>query len=293
MKPTLLVLAAGLGTRYGGLKQLDTIGPNGEIIMDYSISDAIKEGFGKIILIVQEHMIPILTERYATNQNIAVEFVVQSKELVIDGLTYFNERPWGTAHALWCSKEKVRGNFLLINADDFYGQSSFKLAFNHLSTAKNPCAIVYPVLKTLSDNGTVNRAEVQMEDDFLVDSIEREKIRIENGTVVYPDDKGVLKEINKDAFVSMNMFGFTNQIFDFLDTDISKFIANWQNNNTIEYQLPSVVGAMIKKKIVKVSILKTNEEWIGITYKSDKELAKVRLQKLHDKGVYNNLVWKN
>jgi choline kinase len=290
MKPTLLVLAAGLGTRYGGLKQLDSIGPNGEIIMDYSISDALKAGFGKIVLIVQEQMIPILTERYRTNQNIDVEFVVQDKKLEINYLTYYNERPWGTAHALWCSKKKIKGNFLLINADDFYGQSSFQLAFDHLSNAINPCAIVYPVLKTLSDNGTVNRAEVQIENGYLVDSIEREKIRIENDLVVYYDANSVLQEIKKDAFVSMNMFGFTPQIFDFLDRDISNFIADWQNNNSIEYQLPNVVGAMIKRKIVAVNVLVTNEEWIGITYQSDKELAKVRLKKLHDQGVYNNLV---
>lgn len=293
MKPTLVVLAAGLGTRYGGLKQLDTIGPKGEIIMDYSISDAILAGFGKIVLIVQEDMIPILTERYIMNQNLDVEFVVQTKELTLNGLTYKNVRPWGTAHAVWCAKDKVKNNFLLINADDFYGQSSFQLAYDHLSRSHNPCAIVYPILKTLSENGTVNRAEIQMENGFLVDSIEREKIRIENGVVLYPDANSELQEISKDAFVSMNMFGFTTQIFDFIDTDIHKFIANWLDDNTIEYQLPNVVGDMIKNNIVTVEVLKTNEEWIGITYKTDKELAEVKLQKLHDQGIYKNEVWKN
>ncbi|TRX32026.1 nucleotidyltransferase [Flavobacterium sp. ZT3R18] len=293
MKPTLVVLAAGLGTRYGGLKQLDTIGPNGEIIMDYSISDAILAGFGKIVLIVQEDMIPILTERYIRNQKVAVEFVVQTKELTLNVLTYKNVRPWGTAHAVWCAKDKVKNNFLLINADDFYGRSSFQLAYDHLSTFHNPCAIVYPILKTLSENGTVNRAEIQMENNYLVDSIEREKIRIENGVVLYPDANSELQEISKDAFVSMNMFGFTTQIFDFIDTDIHKFIAKWLDDNSIEYQLPNVVGEMIKNNIVTVEVLKTNEEWIGITYKTDKELAEVRLQKLHDQGIYKNEVWKN
>ena len=293
MNPTLVVLAAGLGTRYGGLKQLDTIGPNGEIIMDYSISDAILAGFGKIVLIVQEDMISILTERYITNQNLDVEFVVQTKVLTLNGLTYNNARPWGTAHAVWCAKDKVKNNFLLINADDFYGRSSFQLAYNHLSISNNPCAIVYPILKTLSDNGTVNRAEIQMENGFLVDSIEREKIRVENGVVLYPDANSVLQEISKEAFVSMNMFGFTTQIFDFIDTDIHKFIAKWLENNSIEYQLPNVVGDMIKNNIVTVEVLKTNEEWIGVTYKTDKELAEVRLQKLQDQGIYKNEGWKN
>ncbi|PWA11630.1 nucleotidyltransferase family protein [Flavobacterium laiguense] len=293
MKPTLVVLAAGLGTRYGGLKQLDTIGANGEIIMDYSISDAILAGFGKIVLIVQEDMIPVLTERYIRNQNLEVEFVVQTKELMLEGLTYKNARPWGTAHAVWCAKDKVKNNFLLINADDFYGRSSFQLAYDHLSTSNNPCAIVYPILKTLSDNGTVNRAEIQMENGYLVDSIEREKIRIENGVVVYQDANSVIQEISKEAFVSMNMFGFTTQILDFIDTDIHKFIANWLDDNSIEYQLPNVVGDMIKNNIITVAVLKTNEEWIGITYKTDKDLAEVKLQKLHDQGIYKNEVWKN
>lgn len=293
MKPTLVVLAAGLGTRYGGLKQLDTIGPNGEIIMDYSISDALLAGFGKIVLIVQEDMISILTERYITDQNLDVEFVVQTKELMLEGLTYKNVRPWGTAHAVWCAKDKVKNNFLLINADDFYGRSSFKLAYDYLSTSNNPCAIVYPILKTLSDNGTVNRAEIQMENGYLVDSIEREKIRIENGVVLYPDANSVMQEISKEAFVSMNMFGFTTQIFDFIDTDIHKFVENWLEDSSIEYQLPNVVGDMIKNNIIKVEVLKTNEEWIGITYKTDKDLAEVKLQKLHDQGIYKNEVWKN
>lgn len=292
-KPTLVILAAGMGSRYGGFKQLDPIGPNGEIIMDYSISDALLAGFGTIVLIVQEDMISILTERYIRKQNLDVKFVVQNNELTFEGLTYKNVRPWGTAHAVWCARDKVKNNFLLINADDFYGQNSFKLAYDHLSTYNNPCAIVYPILKTLSDNGTVNRAEIRMENGYLVDSIEREKLRRENGVVVYTDANSVIQEISKDVFVSMNMFGFTVQIFDFLDTDISKFIANWRKDNTIEYQLPNVVGVMIKKNIIKVEVIKTDEEWIGITYKTDKNLAEEKIQKLHEQGIYKNKLWKN
>jgi choline kinase len=293
MKPTLVVLAAGLGTRYGGLKQLDTIGPNGETIMDYSISDAIQAGFGKIVLIVQEEMIPSLKERYIANQNLDIEFVVQTKFITLNGLTYKNARPWGTAHAVWCAKDKVKNNFLLINADDFYGRSSFQLASDHLSVSLNSCAIVYPILKTLSKNGTVNRAEIQMVNGFLVDSIERENLRVENGVILYTDASSEQQEISKEVFVSMNMFGFTTQIFDFIDIDICNFMNNWSEDNSIEYQLPNVVGAMIKKNIITVEVLKTNEEWIGITYKTDKELAEVKLQKLHDQGIYKNQVWKN
>jgi choline kinase len=238
-------------------------------------------------------MVSILKGRYIRDQNLDVEFVVQTKELTLEGQTYTNVRPWGTPHAVWCAKDKVKNNFLLINADDFYGRSSFKLAYDHLSTSNDPCAIVYPILKTLSDNGTVNRAEIQMQDGYLVDSVEREKIRIENGVVAYLDANSVMQEISKEAFVSMNMFGFTTQIFDFIDTDIHKFIANWLEDNSIEYQLPNVVGDMIRNNLIKVAVLKTNEEWIGITYKTDREMAEVKLQKLHDQGIYKKEVWKN
>jgi choline kinase len=293
MKPTLLVLAAGLGSRFGGLKQLEGIGPNGEIIMDYSISDALKAGFGKVVLIVQEQMIATLTERYIVNQKLPVEFVVQKKELIIDDVSYVNQRPWGTAHALWCAKDSIKENFLLINADDFYGQNSYSLAFDHLSQSQNPCAILYPILKTLSENGTVNRAEVQIENGLLIDSIEREKLIQENHEVLYPNEEGKMIPVKKDTFVSMNMWGFTTAIFDFLDKDIANFITKWKANNGIEYQLPSIVACMIKERIYSVEVIITDEEWIGITYQSDKELAKEKLQKLHNKGIYNNLVWKN
>jgi choline kinase len=291
MKPALLVLAAGLGSRYGGLKQIDGIGPNNEIIMDYSIYDALNAGFGKVVLVVQQQMVGILTERYIDKLDLPVEFVVQGKELLSDDVLYENQRPWGTAHALWCAKEYIDGPFLMINADDFYGQDSYKLAYNHLAANNTPCAVAFPVLKTLSENGSVNRAEIQVENGNLVDSIEREKIRVENDTVFYTDDNGVSQVMDKNCFVSMNMFGFTTQIFDFIDNDIPNFIAKWQLNNALEYQLPTVVSTMIKDNIFEVKVLVTNEEWIGVTYQSDKELAKDRIQKLHDTGIYNDQLW--
>jgi choline kinase len=293
MKPTLLVLAAGLGSRYGGLKQIDGIGPNNEIIMDYSIYDALNAGFGKVVLVVQQQMVEILTERYIDKLNLPVEFVVQSKDLLIDDVLYENQRPWGTAHALWCAKDAIDGPFLMINADDFYGQDSYKLAYDHLAANNTPCAIAFPVLKTLSENGSVNRAEIQVENGYLVNSVEREKIRIEDGNVFYTDDKGINQKMNSNCFVSMNMFGFTTQIFDFIDTDITDFIVKWKENTALEYQLPTVVSTMIERNIFRVKVLVTNEEWIGVTYQSDKELAKNRIDKLHESGVYNTLLWGN
>ncbi|HCQ13121.1 sugar phosphate nucleotidyltransferase [Flavobacterium sp.] len=283
MKPTLLVLAAGLGSRYGGLKQLDTIGPNGEIIMDYAIHDALKAGFGSVVLIVQEQMIPILKERYRLQP---VSFVVQDKQIIINNTVYQNNKPWGTAHALWCARNAIKSNFLLINADDFYGQNSYSLAYNHLSKFQNPCAIVFPILKTLSENGKVNRAEIKIKNEFVIDSIERENIRKTDNGIVYTNLDGENIKLESSILVSMNMWGFTPIVFDYIENDLKNFIEKWQLDNRLEYQLPSVVTSMINKKLMQVKVIPTNEEWIGVTYQEDKEIAIVQLKKLHDLGLY-------
>lgn len=293
MKPTLLVLAAGLGSRYGGLKQLDELGPNGEIIMDYSIKDALKAGFESVVLIVQEAMIPILHERYVVQLKWPISFVIQDKFIESNHVVYENSKPWGTAHALWCARNEIKGNFLLINADDFYGQNSFVLAFNHLVQYKNPCAVVFPILKTLSENGTVNRAEIHIENGFLKDSIEREKISKTNEGIFYPHPNGENIQLSEDTLVSMNMWGFTTEIFDFLENDLVDFIQKWQQNTKLEYQLPNVVTAMIEKGIYQITVLTTDEKWIGITYQDDKQKAKVQLEELHNLGVYSNPLWKH
>jgi NDP-sugar pyrophosphorylase family protein len=287
LKPTLLVLAAGLGSRYGGLKQLDGLGPQGQIIMDYSIKDALKAGFGNVVLIVQEQMIPVLSERYLVEQQVPVSFVIQDKKMERNNTIHENAKPWGTAHALWCARNAIQGNFLLINADDFYGQNSFALAYRHLSQHENPCAIVFPILKTLSENGTVNRAEVHVENGLLKDSIEREKISKTKEGIFYPTPNGELVSLAEDTLVSMNMWGFTPAIFDFLEKDLDAFIQKWQANPGIEYQLPNVVTAMIEAGIYQISVIPTNEEWIGITYQEDKQKAAEQIKKLHDSGVYS------
>ncbi len=290
MKPTLLILAAGLGSRFGGLKQLEEIGPNGEIIMDYSIHDALKAGFKEVVLIVQESMIPILTERYIAQKKLPVSFVIQENILKINNAVYENTKPWGTAYALWCARKKIKGNFLLINADDFYGQNSFALAYSHLSQNTTPCAIVFPVYKTLSQNGTVNRAEIQMENGMLINSSEREKIEFSDEGIFYPNENGQKTKLEKDTLVSMNMWGFTSEIFNYLEDDLSDFIVHWKTNQSLEYQLPNVVAAMTKKEIYQVKIIPTDETWIGITYQEDKEIAAELLQKLHLDGTYKTVL---
>ena len=290
MGSTLVILAAGLGSRFGGLKQLEGIGPNGEIIMDYSIHDALKAGFINIVLIVQEQMIPLLTDRYLIKQNLPVSFVIQDKKIERNNIGYENEKPWGTAHALWCARKSIHSNFLLINADDFYGQNSFVLAYNHLSQFQKPCAIVFPILKTLSENGTVNRAEVFMKNGFLTHSIEREKIGLTPKGVFYPNSEGEPVKLNENTLVSMNMWGFTPAVFNYLENNLDAFIQNWITNPNIEFQLPDVVTKMIDEDFYQIKVIPTNEEWIGITYKKDKEKAMQQLKILHKLGVYNSLV---
>jgi NDP-sugar pyrophosphorylase family protein len=287
LEKTLLILAAGLGSRFGGLKQIEEIGPHGEIIMDYSIHDALNAGFNRVVLIVKEEMIAILTERYVNKKQLPITFVVQENIIKINENLYENNKPWGTAFALWCARDKIKTNFLLINADDFYGRESFTLAFNHLSQNYNPCAITFPVYKTLSKNGTVNRAEIFAENNFLTKTVEREKISYSNQELCYVEANGKMKKLKKDTLVSMNMWVFTPQIFSYISSNLSAFINNWKTNHALEYQLPHVVDEMIKKENYKIKIITTNEEWIGVTYQEDKHLAKQLLKKLHLEGKYN------
>lgn len=289
MNTTLVVLAAGLGSRYGGFKQVDAIGPNGYSIMDYSLFDALNVGFTSIILVVQESMVELLTDRYITQRNWPVRFAIQEKDVTVTGKTYSREKPWGTAHALWCAKDEINTPFVLINADDFYGRESFRLAYNYLQSEAQPCAVLFPIEKTLSSNGTVNRAEATINNGWLQTTVEREKISKANDDIVYLSAEGKQKVLAKDSLVSMNMWGLTPDIFDFIDDDITDFIAQWQQNPNIEYQLPTVIDAMIQQERFKVKALVTESNWVGVTYKSDKDEVRTQLQQLHDKGIYDTI----
>ncbi|MBQ0768468.1 MAG: hypothetical protein KBT58_04200 [Bizionia sp.] len=289
MKTTLVVLAAGLGSRYGGFKQLDAIGPNAHSIMDYSLFDALNVGFTSIVLVVQESMIVTLTERYITKRHWPITFAIQNADITIDDIKYSRQKPWGTAHALWCAKDVVNTPFVLINADDFYGRESFRLAYNYLQKDLGTCAVLFPIEKTLSRNGTVNRAEATIENGWLQTTVEREKIRMEDDTIVYSTAKGEKKELAIHTLVSMNMWGLTPDIFNFIDSDISGFIELWKQNTNLEYQLPSVIDAMIQHRLMEVKAIATQAHWVGVTYKTDKDMVKNQLQQLHDSGIYDNL----
>jgi len=289
MNTTLVVLAAGLGSRYGGFKQLDAIGPNAHSIMDYSLFDALNVGFTSIVIVVQDSMIATLTERYITRRKWPVTFAIQNAYITSGDKEYNREKPWGTAHALWCARDVVNNPFVLINADDFYGRESFRLAYNYLQKDKGPCAVLFPIEKTLSKNGTVNRAEASIKNGWLQTMVEREKIKKENGVIKYLTAKGEEKELAKDVLVSMNMWGLSPAVFKFIDTDIVEFIEHWKQNPNLEYQLPSVIDAMIQHRKMEIKAIATQAHWVGVTYKTDKEMVKAQLQQLHDSGIYTDL----
>lgn len=266
--PILLVLAAGLGSRFGGLKQLNSIGSRGEIIMDYSIYDALNSGFEKVVIVVQHQLAEVFEKRYS---GLPVEFCTQSQELFYESKKYNRAKPWGTAHAVLAAKNKVNQPFLIINADDFYGKTSFEQAFNCLFNEQQSCAVVFPLQKTLSSNGTVNRAEVIYKGNFLESTIEHRAIELKNNKIY---SGSIETNLNLNSLVSMNMWGFFPSFFDLLDCGLKSFLNNYQKQNDVEYQLPNVVNDGVKNNLLNVKVVQSSEEWIGLTYKEDVEIAK-------------------
>jgi choline kinase len=263
----LVILAAGLGARFGGFKQLKGIGPNEEIIMDYSIYDALSVGFEEIILVVQECMIPDLKKKYCEDLNLPISFCVQTQEIVVQNQKINREKPWGTGHALLAAKNSISSSFCTINADDFYGRNSFQLAFDYLSHQQKNCAIVFPLIKTLSDNGTVNRAEIITDNGHLKSTIERENIFVSNNTVYHDLKKD--DSLRLDSNVSMNMWGFTPAIFDFLEAEFAHSMIDLKNNSALEFQLPTAVNSIIAKHALEILVIPSDENWFGITYQAD------------------------
>jgi UTP-glucose-1-phosphate uridylyltransferase len=265
-KPVVLILAAGLGARFGGYKQVKGIGPNEEIIMDYSIVDALAVGFEKIIIVIQENMLADLRKRYCEDLNLPIDFRIQPKELVHKNQKVSREKPWGTGHAVLAAKQSISQPFCIINADDFYGRNSFQLAYDCLSTKRN-CAIVFPLKSTLSENGYVNRAEIITEDGVLKSTIEREQIVLKGNQVFYASTSK--ETLDGDTNVSMNMWGFTPDIFTYLAGELEVFLNHWEKNKEMEFQLPTAINAIIAKFSLEIAVIPSTESWFGLTYQED------------------------
>lgn len=296
MKPTLFVLAAGMGSRYGGLKQLDGLGPNGETIMDYSIFDAIRGGFGKIVFVIRKDFEEDFRKKIISKyeNHIPVEVVFQSIDKLSEGFTCPAERvkPWGTNHAVLMGKEVIREPFAVINADDFYGRDSFAVIGKFLSElpegAKNTyCMVGFRVGNTLSESGTVARGICSTDENrHLTTVVERTEIMRINGVVSYKDENGEWVGIEDNTPVSMNMWGFTPDYFNYSEEYFIDFLKENIDKPKAEYYIPLMVNKLINDGTATVEVLDTTSRWFGVTYAADRQGVVDKLQALADSGEY-------
>ena len=300
MKPTLFVLAAGMGSRYGGLKQLDGVGPNGETIMDYSIYDAVNAGFGKLVFVIRRSFEEDFREKIVSKyeKKIPVELVFQELENLPEGYTPHPDKvkPWGTNHALMMGKEVIREPFAVINADDFYGRESFQVLSDFLSkkgaSQNHYCMVGYRVGNTLSESGTVARGIcVTDAGNRLTGVVERTQVKRIAGAVKYLDENGDWITIDDNTPVSMNMWGFTPDYFRYSDEYFIDFLNKNKDNIKAEYFIPLVVNNLIVDKKADTVVLDTPSKWFGVTYAEDRPGVVAKLQQLVNDGIYPSPLW--
>ncbi len=294
MKPTLFVLAAGMGSRYGGLKQLDGLGPNGETIMDYSIFDAVRGGFGKVVFVIrhsfEEDFRTKILKKY--ENIIPVEVVFQELDYLPDGfsLPEGREKPWGTNHAVLMGKDVIKEPFAVINADDFYGRESFAILADYLSKLDGKqneyCMVGYRVGNTLSESGSVARGVCEMNDkNELTSVVERTQIERRDGKIMFKEGD-VWTEVDENAPVSMNMWGFTPDYFKYSEDYFVQFLKENAGNLKAEYFIPLMVNHLIQNKIATVKVLDTPSKWFGVTYALDRPVVVDKINALVAAGEY-------
>lgn len=301
MKPTLFVLAAGMGSRYGGLKQLDGLGPNGETIMDHSIYDAIQSGFGKVVFVIRKDFEKDFREKILSKyeNHIPVEVVFQSLDALPEGFTCPADRvkPWGTNHAVLMGKDVIKEPFAIINADDFYGRDSFSVMAKELMAMdgkKNQyCMVGFRVGNTMSESGTVARGVCVTKDGLLTDVVERTAIGYkEDGRIAFTDENGVEQILAPETPVSMNLWGFTPDYFDYSEEYFKKFLKENSENLKAEFFIPLVVNELIKSGKATVKVLDTTSKWFGVTYAADRPAVVEKFAELHANGEYPQNMFK-
>jgi len=302
MKPTLLILAAGIGSRYGGMKQIDQVGPSGEAIIDYSLYDAIKAGFGKIVFVIRKEIEKDIREflKHKLTGKIKMEFVHQELDMIPEGFTCPPDRikPWGTAHAVWVAAKAIKEPFVAVNADDFYGRGSYlKMAEYLISNSRvnntNFCMIGYQIQHTLSDFGSVSRGICEADENSNLKAVvERTEIFRKDERIVYRDENAKEIELSAETLVSMNIWGFTPSIFTHIEKQLSEFIRNNISNIKAEIYIPKIVNDIIRNGTGNVKILPATDKWFGVTYKEDKPLAVQNISKLIEAGIYPDNLWK-
>ena len=294
MKPTLFILAAGMGSRYGGLKQMDGLGPNGEAILDYSVYDALRAGFGKIVFVIrkdfEDDFRRVVLSKY--EGKVQCELCFQSVDKVPEGCTYTAERtkPWGTNHAVLMGRELINEPFAVINADDFYGKESYQVLADFLRSVEGQqgkyCMVGYRVCNTLSENGSVSRGICTTDaEGNLTDVVERTKIEDKNGTIVFTEGE-TDTPIDPHTPVSMNMWGFTPEYFQYSEEAFRTFLAEHGQELKSEFYIPTLVNQLIKAGKASCKVLDTPSKWFGVTYSEDRPQVVMKINKLIKQGEY-------
>ncbi len=298
-KPTLLILAAGMASRYGSMKQVDGFGPNGETIIDYSIYDAVRAGFGKVSFIIREEFLDSFKSIFEPKLagKIETDYVFQSYDLEPFGIDKKVERskPWGTAHAVLAARHQVNEPFCVINADDFYGYDSFEKMARFLTTEATDdtySLVGYQIDKTLSDYGSVSRGVCKVDEaGNMVEINERTEVYFKDGGVAYKEN-GEEHDLPNDTRVSMNFWGFTPAVFAQSEQMFKNFVAANENNPKAEFFIPLVADALIKSGTASFKVIPTASKWFGVTYKEDKPIVQASISKLIADGVYPDNLWK-
>ena len=298
MKPTLLILAAGMGSRYGGLKQIDALGPNGEALIEYSIYDAIRAGFGKVVFVIRRNIEDVFREKVGNqfSDQIDVRYAFQEFDTPIEGIHEFpaREKPWGTGHAVLVAKDQIQEPFAVINADDYYGIDSYQVMAKFLRddcSSSNYSMLAYFLGNTLSDAGHVNRGVcAQDADGFLTTVVERHKIQKTDKGITFQDDNEAGQLTDSDL-VSMNFWGFHPNVFEYLREDFIQFVKANEGQPRAEFYIPLLANRLIQDDIVKFSVLSTDAQWYGVTYQEDKPMVQKAFHELTEAGKYPPSLW--
>ena len=302
-KPILVVMAAGMGSRYGGLKQLDPVGPKGEMILDYSIYDAKQAGFETVVFIIKPEMQTQFDELVGKRlaKHMEVRYAYQRLEDLPEGFTVpsVRQKPWGTAHAVWCARGVIDAPFAVINADDFYGRHAFQVIYDYLiqmQSYRNPryMMVGYPLVKTISENGAVSRGLCEVDSgDYLVEIEEQTQIEPYAEGIRYTEDGVNWIDVAEDTIVSMNLWGFPAEFVDIIGHYMPEFLEHGLRSkpDKCEYYLPSVVRKQLWTKQSKVKVLTTDAQWFGVTYLEDKPVVVEAIRTLSEQGVYPMPLW--
>ena len=299
MKPSLLILAAGIGSRYGGLKQADSIGPSGESIIEYSIFDAIRAGFGKVVIVIRKSIEQDFKEKFEGkfDEKIKVEYAFQEINSPIAGIEHFPDRkkPWGTGHAMLVAEKLIREPFLVINADDYYGYSAFKQMADFLKQDCTPHhygMVGYHLKNTLSENGTVSRGVCEVDiNNHLTNVVERTKIEREEDKSIYFYENNTRKFLPSETIVSMNFWGFHPNVFEIARKMFVEFVKDNFDNPTAEFYIPKVANEVIHQPKMDLKVMTSNDQWFGITYPNDKQTVQNAFAALMMIGAYPAGLW--